>query len=79
MNVYTLLTSMTEGLKRNIYVKFELYDVPGMQTEPTALKELLDKDMLISILKPIKIMDILCSLFLFLCKGYYDYSIWLQH
>lgn len=45
MNVYTLLTSMTEGLKRNIYVKFELYDVPGMQTEPTALKELLDKDM----------------------------------
>lgn len=45
MNVYTLLTSMTEGLKRNIYVKFELYDVPGMQTESIALKELLDKDM----------------------------------
>lgn len=44
MNVYTLLTSMTGGLKRNIYVKFELYDVPGMQTEPTALKEWLDKD-----------------------------------
>lgn len=45
MNVYTLLTSMTEGLKRNIYVKFELYDVPGMQTESTPLKEWLDKDM----------------------------------
>lgn len=45
MNVYTLLTSMTEGLKRNIYVKFELYDVPGMQTESTSLKEWLDKDM----------------------------------
>lgn len=45
MNVYTLLTSMTEGLKRNIYVKFELYEVPGMQTESTDLKEWLDKDM----------------------------------
>lgn len=45
MNVYTLLTSMTEGLKRNIYVKFELYDVPDMQTESTPLKEWLDKDM----------------------------------
>ena len=45
MNVYTLLTSMTEELKRNIYVKFELYDVPGMQTEPTVLKEWLNKDM----------------------------------
>lgn len=45
MNVYTLLTSMTERLKRNIYVKFELYDVPGIQTESTALKEWLDKDM----------------------------------
>ena len=45
MNVYILLTSMTEELKRNIYVKFELYDVPGMQTEPTVLKEWLNKDM----------------------------------
>lgn len=45
MNVYTLLTSMTEELKRNIYVKFELYDVPGMQTESTALKEWLNEDM----------------------------------
>lgn len=68
MDVYTLLTSMTEELKRNTYVKFELYDVPGMQTESTALKEWLGKDMkkfykqklLLSTLNQIKIMDILC-------------------
>ena len=44
MDVNSLLSSMTDELKENVYVEFTLYDVPELKTGSIYLKDWLTEN-----------------------------------